>query len=418
MTAWPRFKMYGVPTIFRQAVSDFAGGRVQSGDDVAALERALSDLTGAAHAIAVPQARVGIHLVLKSLIERSGKQKVVLSPYTIYDVVNMVVSAGGIPVFADIEPNNANLDPDAVAPLLDDGVAAVLVTHLHGLVCDLERLGSLCRKRGIPLVEDAAQAFGGHWEGRALGTVGIAGVFSFGRAKNVNCFFGGAVVTDDGELARALRDEVRDYAAMDPAKLAKRVLSCLGYSVAVSRALFPLITHPLYRWLTLRHPKRGAELLSTERSPVLRSSLPEASRRKLSPMQARCALGQFPALAEQQRKRGKLAEIYRSGLANLPSLRLPIELPGTDNVYLAYPIQVSDRVALQQFMVRQGRDVVIQHIGNCADYDCFAEYRRSCPVARDVAASVLLLPTYPDYPPSEARANVEAIRAFLEVHSQ
>jgi hypothetical protein len=64
-------------------------------------------------------------------------------------------------------------------------------------------------------------------------------------------------------------------------------------------------------------------------------------------------------------------------------------------------------------MICRGHDVVIQHIGNAADYDCFAEFHRPCPTAREVAASVLLLPTYPDYPESEARRNVDVIRDFF-----
>jgi hypothetical protein len=111
MTVWPRFKMYGVPGNFRRVVYDLALGRVHAGDDVARFEQEICRLSSSRHAVAMPQARVGIHLALKSLIRRSGRRKVILSPYTIYDVVNMVISAGGIPVFVDVDANNGNIDP-------------------------------------------------------------------------------------------------------------------------------------------------------------------------------------------------------------------------------------------------------------------------------------------------------------------
>jgi hypothetical protein len=89
----------------------------------------------------------------------------------------------------------------------------------------------------------------------------------------------------------------------------------------------------------------------------------------------------------------------------------------TDNAFLPFPIQVLDRVVLQQYMIRRGQDVVIQHIGNAAAYDCFAEFHRPCPTAQMVASSILLLPTYPDYPENAARRNVDLIREFFKSSS-
>src|SRR5262249_12185473 len=243
-------------------------------------EQDICRLTGSRHAVATPQARVGIHLILKALIQRSGRRKIILSPYTIYDVVNMVVSAGGIPVFTDVDVDNGNIDAAAVAAAIDNDTAAVLVTHLHGIMCDMAALMRVCEPLSVLIVEDAAQAFGARWGNKAAGAIGAAGVFSFGRAQNVNCFYGGAVVTDDGELARALRSEIAAYRDMESGRLAKRVLLCLAYSVSVSRFVFPFATQWVYRWLAYSNPNKGAELLSTERNPVLRASLPDGSKRK------------------------------------------------------------------------------------------------------------------------------------------
>jgi dTDP-4-amino-4,6-dideoxygalactose transaminase len=340
--------MYGVPGNFQRALCDLALGRVHAGDDVARFEQEICRLSGSRHAVAMPQARVGIHLTLKALIQRSGRRKVILSPYTIYDVVNMVVSAGGIPVFVDVDANNGNIDPAEVAATIDDETAAVLVTHLHGIMCDMNALLRVCQALSVPIVEDAAQALGAHSGNKAAGAIGAAGVFSFGRAKNVNCFYGGAVVTDDDDLARALRSEIATYPDMGSGRLAKRVLICLAYSLAVSRLVFPIATQWLYRLMALSSPKRGAELLSTERNPVLRTMLPEASKRRLTPMQARCAIEQLSLLETHQRKRQRLVAIYREGLADIPAVRLPVMVANTDNVFLPFPIQVLDRVALQQ----------------------------------------------------------------------
>jgi dTDP-4-amino-4,6-dideoxygalactose transaminase len=107
--------------------------------------------------------------------------------------------------------------------------------------------------------------------------------------------------------------------------------------------------------------------------------------------------------------------IYHEGLADLSGIVLTPMRNDSSHVYLYFPIQVDDRDKLQRYMIRHGRDVAIQHIGNAADYDCFKKYRLDCPNARRTASSVLLLPTYPGYRPTEARKNVKIIRRFFSM---
>ena len=197
----PRYRIYGARHQYLKIAGDLAVGRLFTGAGVAELEPAVADFVGADHAVAMPQARVAIYCALRVLLKH--RRKVLLSPYTIHDVVNMVVCAGGQPVFVDIRREDCNIDPSLVESLVDDETGAVLVTHLHGLACDVERIAATCRQRGIPLIEDCAQAFGTSVSGRRVGTFGTVGVFSFGMAKNVNAFYGGMAVTSDADVALA-----------------------------------------------------------------------------------------------------------------------------------------------------------------------------------------------------------------------
>src|SRR5271170_2367696 len=201
----PRSRLYTTASAYGEAATAALLGQGYSGNGVEKLERSLEEMHPGHHAIAVPMARVGIYLALKHFI-RNG-QKVILSPYTISDVVNMVLCAGGVPVFADVENNGScNIDPKAVRELLDanNDVGAVLVTHFYGLICDISPILAECSKRGIPIVEDAAQAFGAKLNGKPAGALGHAGVYSFGLLKNVTGFVGGAVFTADVELEKKI----------------------------------------------------------------------------------------------------------------------------------------------------------------------------------------------------------------------
>jgi dTDP-4-amino-4,6-dideoxygalactose transaminase len=130
-------------------------------------------------------------------------------------------------------------------------------------------------------------------------------------------------------------------------------------------------------------------------------------------MQARLVLDQLPRVDANAQKRMALAAMYWDGLHDLPGVLLPPLRDDLSHIYLGFPIQVPNRGELQRYMMKHGRDVIIQHLGNTADLECFAEYRRDCPNARRTASSVLLLPDYPGYKPSEVRKNIEVIRRYF-----
>lgn len=157
-------------------------------DDVAALERDMESRLGVLHAIAMPLARVGIYLTIKHIV-RPG-QTVLMSPYTIADVVNMVVCAGARPVFVDIDRESCNMSAASLSELIDDQSAAVLVTHFYGQVANLNEIMAIADRHGLPVIEDSAQCFGGLHGGRPTGTIGRAGVYGFGMYKNVNAYYG------------------------------------------------------------------------------------------------------------------------------------------------------------------------------------------------------------------------------------
>src|SRR5688500_16495961 len=144
-----RFRFYGTPETYvgaaRHALRAALG---RAPDHRAELERTVAGMIGVDHAICVPQARFGLYLLFARLLT-PDRPEVIMSPYTIHDVVNMVLCAGGRPVFADIEGETCNIDPVRVAERINDRTGAVMITHLHGLACDVDRIEALCAARGV-----------------------------------------------------------------------------------------------------------------------------------------------------------------------------------------------------------------------------------------------------------------------------
>jgi dTDP-4-amino-4,6-dideoxygalactose transaminase len=403
-----RYRLYGRTRDYVTLALNLAQTGAEDAGPVAALEAAAAKFFGSPHAIAVPQNRVGIYLSVRALV-RPGR-RVVLSPYTLSDVINMVIVAGAEPVFADVERETCNIDPAQIEELIDDQTDAVLVTHLHGLICDMDRIGAICRERGVALIEDAAQSCGATRAGRRAGTFGDAGVFSFGMYKNVNSFYGGLVLTPDAEVARKIRGWLRDY----PLHGAWEVLAKAAKAAATDLATHPLLFRNVVYWIFRYAYLNGIEALNRqvkiELEPTLKNEFPERYARRMRPAQARIVLGQLPELDRLTERRIETAQRYDEGFRGVNAVLRPPLLTDRSHTYLHYPIQVPDRGALTREVISSGRDIAIQHLRNCADLPCFSRWARDCPNARAAASSVVLLPTYPGYDGSEVDGTVAAIR--------
>lgn len=180
-------------------------GMLAQGPEVAAFEEEFSQaVVGGCHCVAVNSGTSALHLSLLAAGIGPGDEVIVPS-FTFAATANSVALTGATPVFADIEPDYFCLDPEAVQAAITSRTAAVMPVHLYGHPAAMDRLGDICDRHGLFLLEDAAQAHAATLHGRPVATWGAVGSFSFYPTKNMTSGEGGMVVTDDAELARKVR---------------------------------------------------------------------------------------------------------------------------------------------------------------------------------------------------------------------
>ncbi|MFO0827477.1 MAG: DegT/DnrJ/EryC1/StrS family aminotransferase [Phycisphaerales bacterium] len=190
------------------------------GPNVDAFERELADTVGAKHAAAVSSGTAAIHLGLRVLSVGAG-DVVFCSTLTFVASANPILYQGATPVFIDSEPSNWNMSPAALRRAFRDAERAgqlpraVIVVNLYGQSADLDEIKAICDEYETPILEDAAESLGATYKGRASGTIGKVGVYSFNGNKIITTSGGGMLISDDATLieqARFLSTQARDPA--------------------------------------------------------------------------------------------------------------------------------------------------------------------------------------------------------------
>lgn len=163
----------------------------------------LKKRTGSAHVIPVTSCTHGLELAMVALGIGVGDE-VILPSFTMSSTANSVLLRGATPVFADIDPVSLCIDPSDIEKRIMKQTRGIIVVHYAGMACDMEKIISIARKHKLFVVEDSAHALGASYNGKALGTIGDIGVFSFHGTKNITCGEGGVVLTSNTDLAEKM----------------------------------------------------------------------------------------------------------------------------------------------------------------------------------------------------------------------
>lgn len=171
-----------------------------SGAQVARFETAFAELMGARHCVATANGTSALFAALGAL-EIGPGDEVILPPYTFVATLNVILLHFALPVFVDTDPETFQMDARKLKAAVTDRTAAILPVHLGGGAADLDTILAVAGERRLPVVEDACQSHLAEWRGKKVGTLGATGCFSFQASKNLNAGEGGAILTNDPDLA-------------------------------------------------------------------------------------------------------------------------------------------------------------------------------------------------------------------------
>jgi dTDP-4-amino-4,6-dideoxygalactose transaminase len=355
---------------------------------------------GARFAVSFAYGRMGLLGILEALGLRD--REIVVPAYSCVVVAHAVVRSGNRPRFVDVAPGDFNMDLDQVAAGLSPRTGAVVATSMYGYPVDLDRVRVLAR-RGLPVIQDCALAFGASWQGRPVAREGIAAFYSLNLSKQITALYGGVVTTDDEALYRALR------------RYQARAIRRPGYARAMSRMLYLVVQaagfsrrgYPLTDWLA-----NHTRLLDpwTRYYDPGRIELPRDAFEAMPDVQARIGLVQLGRLESILERRRTIARRYDEGLRNASAVRLPPLVDGA--TYSHYTVAVPDRARFAATMRGHGVEV-----GRLFDYVIpdLPAYRDMAggeyPNARRLAREVANLPCYPTLSATDQERVIRAVLA-------
>lgn len=185
-------------------------GQYILGPEVKEMEAALVAYTGAKHCISVASGTEALLICLMALDLQPGDE-VITSPFTFAATAEMIVLAGGVPVFVDIEPDTANIDATLIEAAITARTKAIMPVSLYGQLADMDAINAIADRHGLAVIEDAAQSFGASYKGKKSCNLSTFGCTSFFPSKPLGCYGdGGAIFTSDDRLAQACR-EIRTH---------------------------------------------------------------------------------------------------------------------------------------------------------------------------------------------------------------
>lgn len=375
-----QFLPYALPLVGdeekREVLKVLDSGWITTGPRAFEFEKRLASYTGAAHAVVLSSCTAALHVSLAALGVGEGDE-VVTSTMTFCSTANVILHLKARPVLADVEPGAMTISPEEIRRRMTPRTKAIIPVHYGGHPCRMDEIAEIARKAGVPVVEDAAHALGAVYKGRNVGTLSAATCFSFYAIKNVTTAEGGAVVTDDPELAA----RIRLYAFHGMSKDAWKRYTSAG-------SWYYEVMYPGFKY-------------------------------NMTDIQAALGLCQLEKLGQFLERRESIAALYDREFAGMDEITTLSVDSGVRHARHLYPIMLN----LERLTIDRARfieELKAENIGTTVNFvpvhmhpyyrDTFGLKREDFPVAAAAYDRLISLPLYPKMTDEDAADVVEAVR--------
>ena len=303
-------------------------------------EQEWAEYCGTKYCVGVGNGLEGIKLSLLALGIKENEE-VIIPSHTFIATALAVSNCGAKPVFVEVNEDDCLINPDKIEEKITDKTKAIIVVHLYGQCCEMDKIMDIAKRHNLKVVEDAAQAHGATYKGRKAGSLGDIAEFSFYPGKNLGCLGdGGCITTNDEELADKVR-ELRNYGSNQ-------------------------------KYI---HNEKGFNS-------------------RLDELQASILSVKVPYLDKWNEDRRRIASRFNDGIKN-KKIKLPVENIDNYHVYHQYVVQVDDRENFQEYLKKYDIPTMVHYPRAIHKQKAYEEFNKlDLPIAEELASKVVSLPMY------------------------
>ena len=361
------------------------------------LEEDLAKLYNSKNSKLVGQCREGLYWSIKYSIESTKKKEVIISPYTLFYVINMIIHAGGKPVFVDLKKDSLETPFLSIKEKICKDTACVVLTNLTGIHNEIEEIKFL-KETGIFVIEDMAVSMGSRTKNNSdLELMGDIGILSFQAMKNIQCLNGGALIYSNKKFHSWINDKYKNIKEISKIFLIKRLLFIYFVNFFSEKKIFNFIFFQLIKIAYFKNYSLILKFIRPDHNPYHKSDLPKYYFKKISEIQAKFLRIQLKNIFIDQDLRKKTALVYKTKLRNIKEIRIIDESNFDYRNHLEFPILCENRDDLFFFLLKKNIDVRKFYYRNCSKLKIYKKYFSECPNADKMEKSILSLPCYPGY---------------------
>ena len=359
------------------------GDLITCGPSVTALEQKLCEVTGAKYAVSVCNGTAALHCAAIAAGLGPGDE-VITTPLTFAASANCAVYVGAKPVFADVNPETYNIDPDSIEAHITERTKAVVAVDFTGQAVEHDRIREICDKHGLTLIIDAAHAIGTKYNGKPEGSLGDMTCFSFHPVKTITSGEGGAITTNDPELYKKLHLASQHGIVHDPADFVDKNPEGIW----------------VYEMQTLGFNYR------------------------MTDFQAALLTSQLKKLTEFSNRRKEIVKRYNEAFADVPELFIQKEIPQSDTTRHLYIIQLKlDKLTCtrREFFDAMSAENVQCQVHYVPVY-FFPFYQKMgyekglCPVAESIYKGIMSIPLYPMMTDEDVESVITAVKKVINYY--
>ena len=354
------------------------------GPKVVELEKRLCELTGAKYAVAVSNGTAALHIAAMAAGVGDGDE-LITTPITFAASANCALYCGGRPVFADIDPNTYNIDPECVREKITDRTKAVVAVDFTGQAVPLDALLDICHDRKITLIEDGAHSIGTKYKGKPVGSIADMTTFSFHPVKTVTGGEGGAVLTNREDLY-------------------EKLLLYRSHGITKDEAFYVNESH----------------------GPWYHEQIDLGYNYRITDIQCALILSQMDKLAQFAGRRRAIVERYNNAFLQIPQLFVQQEIPESDTTRHLYILRIRpelltiDRKGFFEAMAAENICCNVHYIPVYWHpyYQKLGYKKGICPNAEKLYEEMMSLPIYYSLTDQDVDDVIMAVRKIVEYYKK